>query len=156
MSCEDSSSSPPSSKLLYFVFTALTDLTRSTMKLTDLITLTLFPLLCHGAKQTTTERFDEYHSKFLSSAPLKLTDKSYEELTAAPRNFSMVILLTALEARFGCQLCKEFQSEWDLIGKSWAKGDKRGESRMLYGTLDFTDGKGTFQAVRSSNPIRVL
>lgn len=81
---------------------------------------------------------------------MKLDDASYEELTKTPRDYSAVVLLTALEARFGCNLCKEFQPEWEILGKSWTRGDKAGESRVLFGTLDFTDGKATFQKVRST------
>lgn len=92
-------------------------------------------------------RFEDWHAKLQSSAPLRLDDASYEELTATPRNHSLIVLLTALEARFGCQLCRDFQPEWDLLSKSWARGDRHGESRTLLGTLDFADGKTTFQKV---------
>lgn len=44
-------------------------------------------------------------------------------------------------------MCHEFQPEWDLLVKSWTKGDKRGDSKLVFGTLDFLDGKGTFQSV---------
>ena len=104
-------------------------------------------ITCLEAKRTGSGTFEAYHSKFLSSAPVRLDDASYDELTAVPRNHSVLVLLTALEARFGCQLCRDFQPEWDLVAKSWAKGDKHGESRTLLGTLDFADGKGTFQKV---------
>ena len=107
----------------------------------------LLPFVSLAAKQDPRNRYQDYHAKSLSSAPLKLDDASYDELTAAPRDFSAAILLTALEARFGCQLCRDFQPEWDLLGKSWARGDRDGKSQMLYGTLDFIDGKGTFQKV---------
>lgn len=117
------------------------------MKLSGLLTLTLLPVLCLGAKKSLGGTFGNYHAKSQSSAPLRLDDASYDELTATPRNHSVVVLLTALEARFGCQLCRDFQPEWDLLGKSWAKGDRRGDSRILLGTLDFADGKGTFQKV---------
>lgn len=117
------------------------------MKLFLVFALTGFPLLCLGATRNTGGVFEEYHAKSQSSAPLRLDDASYDQLTATPRNHSTVVLLTALEARFGCKLCRDFQPEWDLLGKSWAKGDKRGETRILLGTLDFADGKGTFQKV---------
>lgn len=91
--------------------------------------------------------FEVYQSDFLAGGPLKLSDAIYDQLTVTPRNYTSIILLTALEARFGCQLCKEFQPEWDLLGKSWVRGDKRGDSRTIFGTLDFTDGKNTFQKV---------
>jgi oligosaccharyltransferase complex subunit gamma len=53
-----------------------------------------------------------------------------------------------LEPRFGCMLCRDFQPEWDLLGKSWMKGDKNGATRLVFGTLDFVDGKNVFQSVR--------
>ena len=117
------------------------------MKLPDLLLFTVLPVKCFGAQRPSVGTFENYHARSQSSAPLRLDDASYEELTATPRNHSVVVLLTALEARFGCQLCRDFQPEWDLLGKSWAKGDRHGDSRILLGTLDFADGKGTFQKV---------
>lgn len=103
-----------------------------------------------AAKKSSEERFQEYRTKSLSASPIKLVDSSYRSLTAAPRDYSVAVLFTALEARFGCQLCREFQPEWNLLGKSWAKGDKDGASRLIFGTLDFIDGKDIFMSVRSS------
>ena len=108
----------------------------------------LLPLAALAAKQTGDDKFNEYQAKQLSkAAPLKLTDTSYSRLTAAPRNYSTAVLLTALDARFGCQLCHEFQPEWDLLARSWIKGDKGAKSRTVFATLDFLEGKGTFQSV---------
>ncbi|KAL1881435.1 hypothetical protein VTK73DRAFT_3953 [Phialemonium thermophilum] len=98
-----------------------------------------------GAKKTAEERFNRFFSKSLSSgAPIKLDDASYKELTVAPRNYSALVLLTALEARFGCQLCREFQPEFDLLTRSWVKGDKSGDSKLVFSVLDFSDGRNTF------------
>ena len=121
----------------------------STMKLLQFLTASLLPFTALAAKKSSGDRFSDYHAKQLSSSgPVKLTDKTYDDLTQKPRDYSVAVLLTALEARFGCGLCNEFQPEWDLLGKSWAKGDKMGESRLVFGTLDFLDGKNTFQSVR--------
>jgi len=122
------------------------------MRLTSLLTLALLPLTALSAKKAPPTRFEKFHSKAVFSSPMKLDDASYEDLTKTPRDFSTVVLLTALEARFGCSLCKEFQPEWEVLGKSWTRGDKQGESRVLFGTLDFTDGKATFQKVRTLPP----
>lgn len=118
------------------------------MKLLTLATAALLPFTALAAKKATGERFADFHSKQVSkSAPIKLDDKSYADLTKTPRDYSVAVLLTALEARFGCQLCNDFQPEWDLLARSWTKGDKKGDTRLIYGTLDFTDGKNTFQSV---------
>jgi oligosaccharyltransferase complex subunit gamma len=111
------------------------------------LALSLLPLAALGAKKPAADKFGQFHSKALSSAPLKLDDATYGKLTSTPRDYSVAVLLTALEVRFGCQLCRDFQPEWDLLAKSWTKGDKKGESRLVYGTLDFVDGKSTFQSV---------
>lgn len=126
------------------------------MKFLSSFVICLLPAICLAVKKDLGNRFEDYHAKSLLSAPLKLDDASYDELTGAPRNFSVVTLLTALEARFGCQLCRDFQPEWELIGRSWARGDKDGKTRVLHGTLDFSDGKGTFQKVPSDVLIVVL
>ncbi|TAQ83691.1 hypothetical protein B7494_g7982 [Chlorociboria aeruginascens] len=109
--------------------------------------VSLLPLVALGAKKPAVDKFQQFHSKALSSTPLKLDDTIYDRLTATPRDYSVIVLLTALEARFGCKLCHEFQPEWDLLSKSWTRGDKEGESRLIYGTLDFVDGKNTFQSL---------
>ena len=100
------------------------------------------------AKKATADRFSEFHTRLLSSSPLKIDDASYNKLTEAPRDYSVVVLLTALEPRFGCELCRDFNPEWNLLAKSWVKGDRAGKSRLVFSTLDFVDGKNTFQSVR--------
>ena len=105
-----------------------------------------------AAAAAAADRYAEYRQQQLSAgSSLKLNDDIYAQLTKAPRDYSVVVLLTALEARFGCNLCQEFQSEWNLLAKSWAKGDKKGESRLVFGTLDFTNGQKTFQSVRTQS-----
>lgn len=100
-----------------------------------------------AAKNAVKDRFEDFRAKSLISTPLKLADSSYTRLTRAPRDYSVAVLLTALDSRFGCQLCREFQPEWELLAKSWMKGDKKGDSKLIYGTLDFSDGKDIFQSV---------
>jgi oligosaccharyltransferase complex subunit gamma len=118
------------------------------MRVLKLFIALLLPLMSYAAKNSASSNFQSFHSKALISTPLKLTDPLYDQLTATPRDYSVAVLLTALEARFGCELCQGFQPEWEILAKSWTKGDKAGESRLVYGTLDFADGKNTFQSVR--------
>ena len=119
------------------------------------LVLSLLPFTAIAAKKSAGDKFQQFHTKALSSTPLKLDDTIYGQLTSTPRDYSVAVLLTALESRFGCQLCREFQPEWDLLSKSWTKGDKQGESRLIYGTLDFIDGKNTFQSVRLISSVSV-
>lgn len=96
----------------------------------------------------TADRFQTYHAQS-KSAPIDLDDSIYSDITSQPHDYYVAVLLTAMEARYGCQLCREFQPEWELVARSWNKGPAR-DSRILFGTLDFGRGKSTFQKVKSS------
>jgi oligosaccharyltransferase complex subunit gamma len=125
------------------------------MKLLQALTWSLLPLAALAAKKSPkVERFEKFHQKAFSSSPLKLNDREYEELTSAPRNYSVAVLFTAMEPQFGCQPCREFKPEWELLSTSWMKGDRSGESRMLFGTLDFADGKASFQKVEKISALK--
>lgn len=118
------------------------------MRWLQLFTASILPFTALAAKKSTGDRFTDTRAKALSTGhPVTLQDASYAKLTKAPRDYSLVVLLTAVDTRFGCVLCREFKPEWDLLGKSWIKGDKDGKTRLLFGTLDFVDGKNTFQSV---------
>jgi len=122
----------------------------ATMKFLTAITAALLPFTALAAKKPSADRFSDYRQQQLSAgSSLKLNDDLYNELTKAPRDYSVAVLLTALEARFGCNLCQEFQPEWNLLAKQWSKGDKKAESKLVFGTLDFTNGQRTFQSVRT-------
>lgn len=115
--------------------------------LSSLLGACLFLGISSAAKKSSEERFDEFHQLSKSSHSLTLKETSYKSLTTSPRDYSVAVLLTALDARFNCQLCREFQPEWDLLAKSWFKGDRAGESRLLFGSLDFEKGKDVFASV---------
>lgn len=119
------------------------------MQLLKTLLLSLLPLAAQAAKKSNagTDVFAKFNAKQLSSAPLKLDDTTFNQVTALPRNHSVAVVLTALEPKIGCQLCRDFAPEWELAAKSWTKGDREGKSKLLFGVLDFADGKGTFQAV---------
>ncbi|CRG84667.1 Magnesium transporter protein 1 [Talaromyces islandicus] len=107
----------------------------------------LTALLCTAgaafAAKPKVDKFERFQS-LSHGGPIELNDKTYNEITAAPRDYFTTVLLTAIDSRFGCVLCREFQPEWDIIARSWNKGQVE-DTKMIFGTLDFTDGKETFK-----------
>lgn len=95
---------------------------------------------------STQDKFATYQS-LSRSGPIDLDSASYEDLTSTPRDYYAVVILTATDPRFGCLLCRDFESEWDLIARSWTKGTKPDELKVVFGTLDFDNGKAVFQKV---------
>ncbi|GAB1202770.1 hypothetical protein APSETT445_001391 [Aspergillus pseudonomiae] len=113
------------------------------MKLFTLI-IALFYIVSSACASPESSKFERYQS-LSRSIPIDLDDSSYEDLTSKPRDYHVAVLLTAGEARYGCILCREFQPEWELISRSWNKGPKPDGLKMLFTTLDFSNGKATFQ-----------
>ncbi|CAG8167887.1 unnamed protein product [Penicillium salamii] len=93
---------------------------------------------------STPDKFATYQS-LSRSGPVDLDSASYEDLTSAPRDYHAVVILTATDSRFGCLLCRDFEPEWDLIARSWNKGPKSDDLKVVFGTLDFDNGKAVFQ-----------
>lgn len=121
--------------------------------LLSIAALPLGSLAAKSSSSSSTDRFQTFHTQAVSSSsPLKLVDTSYRKLTSAPRDYSVAVLLTALDAKYGCQLCGIFQPEWDILGKSWVRGDKSGKSRLILSTLDFADGRDVFMSVSATLP----
>ena len=126
-----------------------------TMRLLSFLKFSLVAATALAASDVSNARFNKFLKKSLTSSPLKLDDATFDELTKTPRDYYVLTLLTAMPAQFGCMLCKQFQPEFDLLGKSWINGDKKGKSRILFGTLDFPDGRVTFQKVCRIYGIRI-
>ena len=119
------------------------------MRFLQLLQASLFAITVLASSDDSNARFNKYLTKSISATgSLKLDDSKFEDLTKSPRDYYVATLLTAMPAQFGCVLCKAFQPEFDILAKSWINGDRKGNSKLLFGTLDFLDGKGTFQKVR--------
>ncbi|EFE42195.1 hypothetical protein TRV_03037 [Trichophyton verrucosum HKI 0517] len=115
------------------------------MRLFSLILCAIWPIaLALGASSKAGDKYSKFKTASRSTGAVTLDDASYHELTAAPRDYHTVVLLTAMDSRFGCEICKMFQPEWELLSRTWSKA-KLGDSKLVFGTLDFLDGKGTFQ-----------
>ena|SRR2546423_1228735 len=117
------------------------------MKLFSLLLVSLLSITAFAAKKRPSSTYESYYARAVSSTPIVIDDQAYDQLTSAPRDYSFAVLLTALEDKFGCKLCRDFQPEWNVIAKSWQHGDKKGESRTLFATLDFSNGRKAFMRV---------
>ena len=106
-----------------------------------------------AARSPNVSLYEKYSSAQGSSSTIELDAAAYDELTTPSRNYSLAVLLTALDKKYKCNICQEFQPEWDLIARSWKKGDKKGETRTLFATIDFDKEKTIFQRVSTSDSV---
>lgn len=123
------------------------------MRFLRLLALTALSWTAVTAKKASTNKFDTYFAKQATSAPFELDEKGYNELTSSPRDYSLAVLLTARDAKYACGICREFDPEWNIVGRSWHRGDRDGEKKLLLATVDFDSGRNVFMKVSSYNII---
>lgn len=75
--------------------------------------------------------------------PIALDDASYDRLLTAKRNYTSVVLLTALHPQFGCKLCRTFDPGFALVAKSW-------NEELFFASLDFSNGRQVFTRLQLS------
>ena len=94
------------------------------------------------------------HARMLKQAQAA-TDKilevkglqDFEDLTGSPRNFSISMLLTAVESGVQCGPCVTFQPSYVNLAKSHARLKGDAVNRHLFALLEFKNGKEVFQRV---------
>lgn len=81
---------------------------------------------------------------------IEFNNEIYADIITKPRDYSVMVLLTAMDPRYQCQMCKIFDPEYRLLAKSWNKKNANGGD-LFFGVLDFQNGKETFNKVSSSS-----
>ncbi|KAG0204938.1 oligosaccharyl transferase subunit ost3/OST6 [Mortierella sp. GBA30] len=85
---------------------------------------------------------------------IELDTNSFEEVMAKPRNYSMVVLFTAISPEFNCVPCLNFGPEYKFVAAGWSKlVDK---SQLFFGVLDFKVGQAIFQKFGMNSAPSVL
>jgi OST3 / OST6 family, transporter family len=120
------------------------------MRVSSFLALLALPVVSVAAKKSPPLTFDTYLAKQSSSAPIEIDEQGYNDLTSSSRDYSVAVLLTARHAKYACQICRDFDPEWSIIGRSWQKGDRKGANRVLLTTVDFDQGRNVFLKVHTS------
>lgn len=86
-----------------------------------------------------------------------LTSALYDELVAPAstsgsdqRDYSVSVILTALNPKFGCVPCRAFDKEHKEVAKQWWSKNKRNkatQAKHFFAVLDFEAGQDIFRRV---------
>jgi oligosaccharyltransferase complex subunit gamma len=113
------------------------------MKLPLVLSLLVPAVLASSAAHETLQRLAAS-----SNGVVRLTGPLYDELVAAPRNYSASVLLTAMGSKFGCQPCRMFDPEYKAVARSWHKQGNK-DIDHFFTVLDFEDAMDTFRKARN-------
>ncbi|KAG0261471.1 oligosaccharyl transferase subunit ost3/OST6 [Mortierella polycephala] len=85
---------------------------------------------------------------------IELDANAFDQAMAKPRNYSMVVLFTAMSPEFQCVPCKNFDPEYRLVAAGWSKIPDK--SQLFFGVLDFKEGQSIFQKFNMNSAPSVL
>jgi len=78
---------------------------------------------------------------------VKLNDKLFKDLVrGGPRNYSVIVMFTALSSHRGCAICGQASDEFTLVGNSY-RYSQFYSNKMFFGLVDFDEGGEIFQAL---------
>lgn len=79
--------------------------------------------------------------------------KSFVGTKSLPRNYSFVIMMTALSPHRQCQICRQASDEFTIVANSWRYSPSF-SNKLYFGIIDYDEGSDIFQQLSiSSAPV---
>ncbi|KAG0364676.1 oligosaccharyl transferase subunit ost3/OST6 [Mortierella sp. AD032] len=85
---------------------------------------------------------------------IQLDSLAFEDVMAMPRNYSMIVLFTAISPEFNCAPCQNFDPEYKMVAAGWSK--LANKSQLFFSVLDFKAGQAVFQKFGMNSAPSVL
>jgi len=76
------------------------------------------------------------------------TDKFRDLIKAAPRNYSVVVMFTALAAQRQCAICKMAHDEFQIVANSYHYSHMGSSKALFFAMVDFDEGFDVFQMMK--------
>ncbi|KAF5094744.1 hypothetical protein D0Z00_003409 [Geotrichum galactomycetum] len=84
-----------------------------------------------------------------SGQAIQLTDKTFETVVNGPRDYDLILLLTAVDMRFGCQFCRALEPEFDIIANSWHGQQSKGtHGGLVFAIADLSHTPDAFKNLK--------
>ncbi|XP_032330429.1 dolichyl-diphosphooligosaccharide--protein glycosyltransferase subunit MAGT1 isoform X2 [Vicugna pacos] len=78
-------------------------------------------------------------------------DKFRRLVKAPPRNYSVIVMFTALQLHRQCVVCKQADEEFQILANSW-RYSSAFTNRIFFAMVDFDEGSDVFQMIRVIRP----
>ncbi|XP_016400495.1 magnesium transporter protein 1 [Sinocyclocheilus rhinocerous] len=84
-------------------------------------------------------------------AVIRMNGEKFRRLIRAPpRNYSVVIMFTALQPQRQCAVCKQADEEYQILANSWRYSNAF-TNRIFFATVDFDEGSDVFQMLNMNS-----
>jgi hypothetical protein len=106
---------------------------------------------CFEKDDVLSEKVDQLTEWSLKKPVIRLNfDKFKQYVKSAPRNYTMVVMLTALGANRECQICKPANEEFQIIAQSW-RYSAQFNNNLFFAMVDFDEGSDVFRLLNTAS-----
>ncbi|KAL4230859.1 tumor suppressor candidate 3 [Mactra antiquata] len=72
-------------------------------------------------------------------------EKFKQYVRGVPRNYSVIVMLTALQPQRQCSVCKQANDEFTIVANSWRYSQT---NKLFFAMVDFDEGSDVFQQLK--------
>jgi oligosaccharyltransferase complex subunit gamma len=99
----------------------------------------------HSKEDILSEKIQQLTDWSLKKPIIRLNNDRFKQyVKTAPRNYSMIIMLTALSPQRQCGICKQALDEFQIVAQSY-RYSSAFTNRVFFALVDFDDGSEVFQ-----------
>ncbi|XP_023227406.1 tumor suppressor candidate 3-like [Centruroides sculpturatus] len=97
--------------------------------------------------QTLGERVQQLMDMSAKRPIIRLNGEKFRQyVKASPRNYSFVVMLTALSPHRQCIVCRHAHDEFQIVANSW-RYSQMYSNKLFFGMVDFDEGPDVFTSV---------
>ncbi|XP_070554228.1 dolichyl-diphosphooligosaccharide--protein glycosyltransferase subunit TUSC3-like isoform X2 [Ptychodera flava] len=82
-------------------------------------------------------------------------DKFRQYVKATPRNYSVVVMFTALQPQRQCTVCRQVNDEFQILANSWRYSQSY-SNKLFFASVDYDDGHDVFAALKMHSAPAVM
>lgn len=97
------------------------------------------------------EKVDQLTEWSLKKPVIRLNFEKFKYyVKSAPRNYTMVVMLTALSANRECQICKPANDEYQIVAQSW-RYSAQFNNKLFFAMVDFDEASDVFRMLNTAS-----
>ncbi|XP_077562446.1 oligosaccharide transferase gamma subunit [Haemaphysalis longicornis] len=101
--------------------------------------------------QTLGERVQQLTELSLKRPVIRLNGEKFRHfIKASPRNYSFIVMLTALSPQRQCSICRQANEEFQILANSWRYSSAY-SNRIFFGLVDFDEGSDVFSMLQQNS-----
>ncbi|XP_064481226.1 tumor suppressor candidate 3-like isoform X2 [Ornithodoros turicata] len=104
--------------------------------------------------QTLGERVQQLTEMSLKRPVIRFNGEKFRQFVkASPRNYSFIIMLTALSPQRHCSICRQANEEFQIVANSW-RYSQAYSNKLFFGLVDYDEGSDVFVSLgQNSAPV---